>query len=63
MSRAQRVQKGSVLLAPFSVETEELTPTMKLKRAFVIAKYQSQVDDMYRDGPTIAYGAAVGESN
>ncbi|KAH8098586.1 decanoate-CoA ligase [Aureococcus anophagefferens] len=63
MSRAQRVQKVSVLPAPFSVETEELTPTMKLKRAFVIAKYQSQVDDMYRDGPTIAYGAAVGESN
>ena len=55
-SRAQQVHKATVLDACFSVETSELTPTMKLKRSFVVAKFAPLVDAMYADGaPTVAY--------
>ena len=49
-SRAQRVQKAHVLEFPLSVETGELTPTMKVKRAFVLKKYSKEVNSMYEDG-------------
>jgi long-chain acyl-CoA synthetase len=32
---------------PFSVETGLLTPTFKLKRIEVLAKYRKRIDDMY----------------
>ena len=48
-SRAQRVQKAHVLEHPFTVQTGELTPTMKVKRAFVVRKYADEIEAMYQD--------------
>ena len=48
-SRAQKVQKAHVLEYPFDVSTGELTPTMKVKRAFVATKYGKDIEAMYAD--------------
>ena len=55
-SRAQRVQKAHVLEFPLDVQTGELTPTMKVKRAFIVAKYATQINAMYEDGSTKLVG-------
>jgi long-subunit acyl-CoA synthetase (AMP-forming) len=56
MSRAQRVQKAHVLELPLEVHSGELTPTMKVKRAFILQKFSKEVDAMYEDGSTQLVG-------
>lgn len=46
-SNAAKIQKFSILPRDFSVETEELTPTLKLKRSFVQKKHHELVERMY----------------
>lgn len=46
-SNAARIQKFTILPRDFSVETEELTPTLKTKRAVVEQKYIATIDAMY----------------
>jgi len=48
-----RIQRFSILPADFSVETEELTPTLKLKRSVVSKKWNALIESMYApDVPT-----------
>jgi len=49
ISRAAVVQKFSVIPKDFSIATEELGPTLKLKRPVVMNKYAAIIDDMYKD--------------
>jgi long-chain acyl-CoA synthetase len=37
------------LAGPFTQEAGEMTPTMKLKRKVITAKYQDSIDDLYND--------------
>ncbi|CAD7952043.1 unnamed protein product [Amoebophrya sp. A25] len=46
-SNACKIQKFKILPLDFSVEGEELTPTLKLKRSFVMSKYKTLIDEMY----------------
>merc|ERR1712063_230581 len=46
-SNACKIQKFKILPLEFSVSGEELTPTLKLKRPFVAAKYKEYIDAMY----------------
>jgi long-chain acyl-CoA synthetase len=43
-----QVRRVSATLEPWTVENGMLTPTMKLKRAKVIEKFNAEIDGMYR---------------
>lgn len=47
ISRAQRVQRWTLLPHDFSLPTGELNNTLKLKRSFVLEKYSDIIDSMY----------------
>ena len=49
---ASKIQKFTILPTDFSVSTDELTPTFKLKRSVVHAKYQTAIDAMYASKST-----------
>jgi len=48
LARFEQIQYFTILDRPFSEETGELTPTMKVKRRIVYKKYQPQIEAMYR---------------
>jgi len=47
VSRAQVVQKWMILPTDFSIPGGEMGPTMKVKRAFIIKKYQNCIEKIY----------------
>jgi len=46
-ARVAQIRKFTVLPGRFSVETGELTPTLKLKRAVVVARFLAEFEAMY----------------
>jgi len=51
LSRIEQFKRFTILSAEWSPESEELTPTMKLKRRVINTKYQPQIEAMYVDPP------------
>ncbi|HEY8817061.1 MAG TPA: AMP-dependent synthetase/ligase [Candidatus Dormibacteraeota bacterium] len=51
LSRIEQFKRFTILPAEWSPESEELTPTMKLKRRVIHSKYKEQVEAMYADPP------------
>jgi long-chain acyl-CoA synthetase len=47
LARVQQVKQWRVLPVEWTAETEELTPTLKLKRRVVHAKYADVIDSLY----------------
>jgi long-chain acyl-CoA synthetase len=47
VSSWERVKKFIVLARPFSVEAEELTVSLKMRRQVVFEKYRSELDQLY----------------
>jgi len=47
-ARVEQIKKFFLLDKQLTAEDEELTPTMKLKRKLVHAKYAEQIEEMYR---------------
>jgi long-chain acyl-CoA synthetase len=46
-ARVETIKKFHLIDELLTPEDEELTPTMKLKRAFVNRKYKNSIDAMY----------------
>jgi len=46
-SNAQTIQKFEIIKDDFTIEGNELTPTMKLKRRIVVEKYKDLIEKMY----------------
>jgi long-subunit acyl-CoA synthetase (AMP-forming) len=47
-ARVQTIKKFTILPAEFSIEGDELTPTMKLKRRIINTKYAKEIEAMYK---------------
>ncbi|HYM96656.1 MAG TPA: long-chain fatty acid--CoA ligase, partial [Candidatus Sulfotelmatobacter sp.] len=47
LSRVEQFKRFTILPSEWSPESEELTPTMKLKRRVINSKYSPQIDAMY----------------
>ena len=48
-ARVEQIRKFKLLNAEWSQETDELTPTLKIKRRIINSKYASEIADMYPD--------------
>lgn len=46
-SKIEKIKKFVLVEGPWSVETGELTPTMKLKRRVVLEQYKKEIEGMY----------------
>ncbi|MEU0316783.1 long-chain fatty acid--CoA ligase [Nocardioides sp. NPDC006273] len=47
LSRVEQIKKFSVVAKEWLPGSEELTPTMKVKRRSVVTKYAAEIDDLY----------------
>ena len=47
LANYERVRKFTILSRPFSVENDELTPTMKVKRKVIEVRFREQIEKMY----------------
>src|SRR5207253_7600240 len=47
LARYETIKKFKVLPAQFSIESGELTPTLKLKRKVVAEKYAREIDELF----------------
>jgi long-chain acyl-CoA synthetase len=45
----EKVRRFALLAEPFTIDSGELTPTLKVKRSVVEARYRSRIDAMYGD--------------
>ncbi len=51
LARVEQFKRFTILPDEWSAESEELTPTMKLKRRVIHTKYKEQIDAMYAQPP------------
>jgi long-subunit acyl-CoA synthetase (AMP-forming) len=47
VSRVENIRKWTILPAEWTAESEELTPTLKLKRRVILQKYAPAINEMY----------------
>ncbi|MEG0456052.1 MAG: long-chain fatty acid--CoA ligase, partial [Bacteroides sp.] len=45
----EQIKRFTLLPEPFSMEKEELTNTLKIRRAVVAQNYKAQIDKMYEE--------------
>ncbi|MDP3580871.1 MAG: long-chain fatty acid--CoA ligase, partial [Ignavibacteria bacterium] len=48
LANFERVRKFAVLDKPFTIETGELTPSLKVKRKVIEERYKGLIEDMYK---------------
>ena len=51
VSRVESIRRWTILPAEWTAESEELTPTLKLKRRVIFDKYRPAINDMYSGDP------------
>jgi long-chain acyl-CoA synthetase len=49
LSQFERIKKFAILPAEFSIDSGELTPTLKVKRKVVEERWRETIDDLYRE--------------
>ncbi|HEY7105336.1 MAG TPA: long-chain fatty acid--CoA ligase [Acidimicrobiia bacterium] len=59
VSRAESIRRFRLLEEEWQPDSEELTPTMKLKRRGILAKYADEIDDLYDESDAPSPGAIV----
>ena len=48
LANYERVRKFTILEKPFTIETGEMTPSLKLKRKVIEERYKELIEDMYK---------------
>lgn len=48
LAKFETIKKFDILPRDFSIETGELTPTLKLKRKFIYEKYKDRIENLYK---------------
>jgi long-chain acyl-CoA synthetase len=48
VSRVENIRRWRIVPTEWTAESEELTPTLKLKRRVILEKYAALIDEMYR---------------
>jgi long-chain acyl-CoA synthetase len=48
VSRVENIRRWRIVPTEWTAESEELTPTLKLKRRVILEKYATLIEDMYR---------------
>ena len=43
----EQVKKFALLIKPFTMESGELTPTLKLRRKIIFSRYKKEIDELY----------------
>jgi long-chain acyl-CoA synthetase len=51
LSPMEQIRKVLVLPRPFSIDNDELTVSLKLRRSIVLQHYSEQLEEMYRNAP------------
>lgn len=49
INQVARVKRWVVLDKEFDVVSGELTPTFKIKRKYIVKKYEQEIDKMYQE--------------
>ena len=52
LARVEQVKRVTIVPAEWTAESEELTPTLKLRRRVILRKYAAEIDGMYAAEPT-----------
>jgi long-chain acyl-CoA synthetase len=47
LAKFEQVKKFTLLPNAFSMDSGELTPTLKLRRKVIIERYQNEIEEMY----------------
>src|SRR5690606_12836913 len=47
LSGTEKVRRFAVATAPFSIDNEQMTPTMKIRRHVIVRKYKDVLDALY----------------
>ena len=45
----EQIKKFKIIIEPISIETGEITPSMKLKRNILEKKFALEIEELYRD--------------
>jgi long-chain acyl-CoA synthetase len=59
VSSVEGIKRVTILPVEWTVETEELTPTLKIKRRVILAKYTREIEDMYAREERLPVGATA----
>ena len=49
LTNQERIKKFTLLYEDWSVENGEITPTLKLRRPYLLEKHQEEIEELYKN--------------